>query len=207
MFVSFLLAAGLDVHWYDKIWGCVLFSLSFHQLNWTVWSRSLWFVAWSCLFRMLPWLHTLCFQFYPNSTFTFGQLSDVFRLAILTDVFVFVDKPCKRRYLCSRRSEQMVIELDSHTRVPSTFSHPRGPQFAHFFVFLGLMFSFVFFATVVAASVLLTRCASYVLLFVTLFVLFFLTRPLRLGPGQKQTCFGFCLSKLKTQNEKTNAFF
>ena len=55
--------------------------------------------------------------------------------------FLFVGKPCKRQYLCSRRSEQMVIELDSHIRLPSPFSHPLGAQSAHFPVFLDLRIS------------------------------------------------------------------
>ena len=64
---------------------------------------------------------------------------------------------------------QLVIELDSHIRVPPPFSHPRGPQFAHFLVFRGLRFSFVFFTTVVVIkSVLLMWHASYVQLFVAL---------------------------------------
>ena len=89
-------------------------------------------VAWSCLFRILTRLHTWCFQLCTTPTFTFGQFSEMGRLAILTDVCLVVDRPCKRQYLCSRRSEQMVIELDSHSRVTSPFSHPRGAQFAHF---------------------------------------------------------------------------
>ena len=88
---------------------------------------------------VLPILHDL--------NFALRQLSEVGLLAVLTDAFAFVDKPCKRQYLCSRRSKQMAIELDSHIRVLPPFSHPSGPQFAHFLVFLGLMFSFIFFAT------------------------------------------------------------
>ena len=48
--------------------------------------QSLRFVAWSCLFRTLPWWHTLCFQLCTTSTFTFGQFSEVGLLAIFTDV-------------------------------------------------------------------------------------------------------------------------
>ena len=73
-----------------------------------------------------------CFQFCTTSTLTFGRFSEVGLLAILTDVFV--EKPCKRPYLCSKWSEEMVIELHYHIRLPSHLSHPLGVQFAHFLV-------------------------------------------------------------------------
>ena len=79
--------------------GCYHCGLSFGAVS------SIHFLAW-------------CFQICTTSTFTFGQFSDVGLLAILTDVSPFVDKLCKRQYLCSRRSEHMPFEHSS----PFTFS-------------------------------------------------------------------------------------
>ena len=75
--------------------------------------RSLRFVAWSCLFRALPLLSTSCSLFFHGLNFLFSaSLFKVGLLAILTDVFAFVDILCKRQYLCSRRYRKMIIQAD-----------------------------------------------------------------------------------------------
>lgn len=58
-----------------------------------------------CPLRAPLFLHGLNFLFSAS-------LFEVGLLAILTDVFAFVDILCKRQYLCSRRSRKMVIQVD-----------------------------------------------------------------------------------------------
>ena len=217
MFISFLFATGLDVHWYDKICGCALivqsrspplhrsvvesvlieatqptlgtylieFVSSCHQQLWhvarnyrfrvVVWlsivaqhkshggSRgcylSLRFVVWSCLFKILLWLHTLCFQFCTTSIFALRQFLEVGLLAVLTDVLcirrqalqasVLVLETVRNKWSSSWTLTFVSLHLSAIHVVPS---------FAHFLVFLGLMLSFVFFATVVASVLLMWLC-------------------------------------------------
>ena len=54
--------------------------------------QSLRIVVLSCLFSLFLWLHAWCFHFCTTSICIFGKFSEVGLLAILTDVFVFVDK-------------------------------------------------------------------------------------------------------------------